>query len=42
MLTDLDEVVCSLTPPAIYEEDEDTDEDEATEPEVIGEESEEE
>lgn len=43
ILTELDEVVCSLTEPTIYEEDEDLDEDlddEMTEPELIGEEDE--
>ena len=43
ILNDLDEVVCSLTEPTIYEEDEDLDEDEEmTEPELIGEEDEDE
>ena len=43
ILNDLDEVVCSLTEPTIYEEEEDLlDEDEEmTEPELIGEEDEE-
>lgn len=45
ILTELDEVVCSLTEPTIYEDDEEIDEDldeEMTEPELIGEDDEEE
>ncbi len=37
ILTELDEVVCSLAEPAIYEEEDLEEDDEITEPEVIGE-----